>query len=158
MPASTQSGGSRSSTRMVFGGTDLAQAAPVFARTPTCAWRSRLQGKRENPAKQGRSGWKHQGKQKTGRSGRADALRERRDASHRIPPCHKFIPWDPTAAQVYPKGSHRSTGVSQRIPPRHSPTRTWLGPVAVPLPAAASLAAPPPRGALGSKHGKRGKI
>lgn len=113
----TGASSSGSSPEMVFGGTDPARAASAFAQ------RSRLQGKRENPTKQGWRGWKHPGKQRTGRSGKADALREGRD-------------------------------VSQRIPAWHSPTRTWLSPVAVPLPAAA----PPPRWALGSKHGKKGKI
>lgn len=87
------------------------------------------------------------------RSGRSDALRECRDASHRIPPWHKFIPKDPTTAQVYPTGSHHAqvypkgsqhgTGVSHKIPPRHSPTRTWLSPVAVPLPGITRCSAVP---------------
>lgn len=84
-------------------------------------------------------------KRKTGRSGRGDVLRECRDASHRTPPCHEFIPWSPTTAQVYPKGSHHGTAppgqgsapwpfLSQQ---RHRSLLCW---------------------ALGSKHGNRGKI
>lgn len=67
-------------------------------------------------------------------------LRECRDASHRIPPWHKFIPKDPTMAQVYPTGSHHAqvypTGSHHGTAPPGRGSAPW------PFLSQASLAAP----------------
>lgn len=65
--------------------------------------------------------------------------------SHGIPPQHRYIPKDPTPAQAHPTGSHHSTA-----PPGHgSAPRPFLS---------QQRHHSPLRWALGSKHGKRGKI